>query len=207
MWAFWVNRLKWLQVCFTIGNTAWSSGVDLDQERIGIKNCFLGFVLVSTRWVRRTVCIQLWCNFVSCCLCCYPCRSRLASINVISSAILRLHLLLVSFLLSSFTVRGFVSFDMWFDPHTKHHCSLLETLTNPELGIDFQDPFVDEYHCNGHENCVTEITQPCVQPHVRRSVASFVSFTYYLSYLRRWIAKKIRLWRCLLHRSFPSHSW
>jgi hypothetical protein len=38
-------------------------------------------------------------------------------------------------------------------------------------------------------------------------VCSYVSFTYYLSYLRRRIAKKIRLWRCLLHRSFPSHSW
>jgi hypothetical protein len=38
-------------------------------------------------------------------------------------------------------------------------------------------------------------------------VCSFVSFTYYLSYLRRWIATKIRLWRCLLHCSFPSHSW
>jgi hypothetical protein len=52
-----------------------------------------------------------------------------------------------------FAVRGFVSFDMGFDPHTKRHCSLLETLTNPELGIDFQDPFVDEYHCNSRENC------------------------------------------------------
>jgi hypothetical protein len=38
-------------------------------------------------------------------------------------------------------------------------------------------------------------------------VCSFVSFTYYLVYLRRRIAMKIRLWRCLLHRSFPSHSW
>jgi hypothetical protein len=60
---------------------------------------------------------------------------------------------LVSFLSSAFAVRGFVSFDMGFDPHTKRHCSLLETLTNPELGIDFPDSFVDEYHCNGHENC------------------------------------------------------
>jgi hypothetical protein len=25
--------------------------------------------------------------------------------------------------------------------------------------------------------------------------------------LRRWIATKIRLWRCLLHRSSPSHRW
>jgi hypothetical protein len=39
------------------------------------------------------------------------------------------------------------------------------------------------------------------------TVPSFVSFTYYLIYLRRWIAKKIHLWRCLLHCSFPSHSW
>jgi hypothetical protein len=42
-------------------------------------------------------------------------------------------------------------------------------------------------------------------------VCSFVSFTYYLIYLRRWIAKKILLWRCLLHHSlhhlFLSHSW
>jgi hypothetical protein len=38
-------------------------------------------------------------------------------------------------------------------------------------------------------------------------VCSFVSFTHYLIYLRRRSAKKIRLWRCLLHRSFPSHSW
>jgi hypothetical protein len=29
------------------------------------------------------------------------------------------------------------------------------------------------------------------------TVCSFVSFTYYLIYLRRWIARKIRLWRCL----------
>jgi hypothetical protein len=28
-------------------------------------------------------------------------------------------------------------------------------------------------------------------------VCSFVSFTYYLICLRRWIAKKIRLWHCL----------
>jgi hypothetical protein len=39
------------------------------------------------------------------------------------------------------------------------------------------------------------------------TVCSFVSFTYYLSYLRRWIAKKIHLWCCLLHHLFPSHSW
>jgi hypothetical protein len=38
-------------------------------------------------------------------------------------------------------------------------------------------------------------------------VCSFVSFTYYLSYLRRWIAMKIRLWHCLLQCSSPSHSW
>jgi hypothetical protein len=39
------------------------------------------------------------------------------------------------------------------------------------------------------------------------TVCSFVSFTHYLIYLRRWIAKKICLWRCLLHCLFPSHSW
>jgi hypothetical protein len=38
-------------------------------------------------------------------------------------------------------------------------------------------------------------------------VCSFVSFTYYLIYLRRWIAKTIRLWHFLLHHSFPSHIW
>jgi hypothetical protein len=38
-------------------------------------------------------------------------------------------------------------------------------------------------------------------------VCSFVSFTHYLIYLRRWIAKKVRLWCCLLHHLFPSHSW
>jgi hypothetical protein len=43
--------------------------------------------------------------------------------------------------------------------------------------------------------------------YTRAMVCSFVSFTYYLIYLRRWIAKKIRLWRCLLYHSFPSHSW
>jgi hypothetical protein len=43
--------------------------------------------------------------------------------------------------------------------------------------------------------------------YTRATVCSFVSFTYYLIYLRRWIAKKICLWRCLLHHSFPSHSW
>jgi hypothetical protein len=39
------------------------------------------------------------------------------------------------------------------------------------------------------------------------TVCSFVSFTYYRIYLRRQIAKKIRLWCCLLHHLFPSHSW
>jgi hypothetical protein len=43
--------------------------------------------------------------------------------------------------------------------------------------------------------------------YTRAMVCSFVSFTYYLIYLRRQIAKKIHLWHCLLHRSFPSHSW
>jgi hypothetical protein len=43
--------------------------------------------------------------------------------------------------------------------------------------------------------------------YTRAMVCSFVSFTHYLIYLRRWIAKKIRLWHCLLHCSFPSHSW
>jgi hypothetical protein len=41
----------------------------------------------------------------------------------------------------------------------------------------------------------------------RTTVCSFVSFTHYLIYLRRRSAKKICLWRCLLHHSFPSHSW
>jgi uncharacterized membrane protein len=36
-------------------------------------------------------------------------------------------------------------------------------------------------------------------------VCSFVSFTHYLIYLRRWIAKKIHLWRCLF-ASFVSFS-
>jgi hypothetical protein len=45
---------------------------------------------------------------------------------------------------------------MQFEPHTKHHYNLLEMLTNPELGIDFQDYSVDEYHGNGHENCDQE---------------------------------------------------
>jgi uncharacterized membrane protein len=36
-------------------------------------------------------------------------------------------------------------------------------------------------------------------------VCSFVSFTYYLIYLRRQIAKKIRLW-CCLFASFVSLS-
>jgi hypothetical protein len=43
--------------------------------------------------------------------------------------------------------------------------------------------------------------------YTRAMVCSFVSFTYYLIYLRRQITKKIRLWRCLLHHLFPSHSW
>jgi hypothetical protein len=43
--------------------------------------------------------------------------------------------------------------------------------------------------------------------YTRATVCSFVSFTHYLIYLRRRIVKKIRLWRCLLHRSSPSHSW
>jgi hypothetical protein len=43
--------------------------------------------------------------------------------------------------------------------------------------------------------------------YTRATVCSFVSFTHYLSYLRRWITTKIRLWHCLLNRSSPSHSW
>jgi hypothetical protein len=43
--------------------------------------------------------------------------------------------------------------------------------------------------------------------YTRATVCSFVSFTHYMIYLRRQIAKKIRLWRFLLHRLFPSHSW
>jgi hypothetical protein len=43
--------------------------------------------------------------------------------------------------------------------------------------------------------------------YTRATVCSFVSFTYYLSYSRRWITTKIRLWRCLFHRSSPPHSW
>jgi uncharacterized membrane protein len=43
--------------------------------------------------------------------------------------------------------------------------------------------------------------------YTRAMVCSFVSFNYYLIYLRRQIAKKICLWCCLLHCSFPSHSW
>jgi hypothetical protein len=43
--------------------------------------------------------------------------------------------------------------------------------------------------------------------YTRAMVCSFVRFTYYLIYLRRQITKKIRLWHCLLHHSFPSHSW
>jgi hypothetical protein len=39
------------------------------------------------------------------------------------------------------------------------------------------------------------------------TVCSFVSFTHYLIYLKRQIAKKIHLWCCLLHHSFPSYSW
>jgi hypothetical protein len=34
--------------------------------------------------------------------------------------------------------------------------------------------------------------------HTCATVCSFLSFTYYLIYLRRWIAKKIHLWHCLL---------
>ncbi len=73
--------------------------------------------------------------------------------DVISPGVSRLCLSLVNLFVSLFAVTGLVSFDAGFNPHTKRHCSLLETLTNPELGIDFQDSFVDEYHCNGHEDC------------------------------------------------------
>jgi hypothetical protein len=41
--------------------------------------------------------------------------------------------------------------------------------------------------------------------YTRAMVCSFVSFTHYLIYLRRWIAKKIRLWR-FLFASFVSFS-
>jgi uncharacterized membrane protein len=41
--------------------------------------------------------------------------------------------------------------------------------------------------------------------YTRATVCSFVSFTHYLIYLRRWIAKKIRFW-CCLFASFVSFS-
>jgi hypothetical protein len=49
-----------------------------------------------------------------------------------------------------------------------------------------------------HERmCTRDVPgQPTNQP-TRTMVCSFVSFTHYLIYLRRQIAKKIRLWRCL----------
>jgi hypothetical protein len=54
---------------------------------------------------------------------------------------------------------------------------------------------------------VTEITQPCVHTCDGLFICQLYLIPEYLIYLRRWIAKKIRLWRCLLHCSFPSHSW
>jgi hypothetical protein len=42
--------------------------------------------------------------------------------------------------------------------------------------------------------------------YTRVTVCSFVSFTYYLSYLRRWIARKIRLWLVLPWRYSRPHS-
>jgi hypothetical protein len=49
------------------------------------------------------------------------------------------------------------------------------------------------------EGVLTEITQPCVHTCDGLFICQL--------YLRRRIAKKIRLWCCLLHCSFPSHSW
>jgi hypothetical protein len=67
------------------------------------------------------------------------------------------------------------------------------------------------------EYCLTEdmivdyMTKPdrnytAMRTHVQRSVHLSALLITWVT-LRRWIATKIRLWHCLLHRSSPSHSW
>jgi hypothetical protein len=73
-------------------------------------------------------------------------------------------------------------------------------LLGPEFSIA-QNPGAKAY-------CCYEMWQKLhSHAYTHAMVCSFVSFTHYLIYLRRQIAKKIRLWRCLLHCSFPPHSW
>jgi hypothetical protein len=78
---------------------------------------------------------QLWLDTIFCCFCCDFRRSLLVAVDVMLPAVSRLCPSLVSLFASSFAVTGFVSFDAGFNPHTKHHCSLLETLTNFELAV------------------------------------------------------------------------
>jgi hypothetical protein len=80
-------------------------------------------------------CEQLWLDTVFCCFHCDSRRSLLVAIDVVSPAVSRLCPLLVSPFASSLAVIGFVSFDAGFNPHTKHHCSLLEMSTNFELAV------------------------------------------------------------------------
>jgi hypothetical protein len=62
--------------------------------------------------------------------------SLLGSIDVMSFAIARLRLSLMSWLGVLFPVMGFVSLDMGLDPHAKHHCSLLNMLTDLASSVD-----------------------------------------------------------------------
>ena len=80
-------------------------------------------------------CKQSWLDTVFCCFRRDSCRSLLVSMDVISPGVSRLHPSLVSLFASSLAVTGLVSFDAGFNPHTKHHCSLLETSTHFELAV------------------------------------------------------------------------
>jgi hypothetical protein len=62
--------------------------------------------------------------------------SSFGSVDVISFAIARLRLSLVSPFGVSFPVMGFVGLDMGLDPHAKRHCSLLKVPTDLESSID-----------------------------------------------------------------------
>jgi hypothetical protein len=74
--------------------------------------------------------------------------------------------------------------------------------TEETIGQHFYWPKMREQITNDISTCWQKLHS---HVYTRAMVCSFVSFTHYLIYLRRWIAKKICLW-CCLFASFVSFS-
>jgi hypothetical protein len=131
-----VKRFDGFEMWFVIWDTSGSTGIDLNWKWVRIKYHILRTVSSLAGYIMLCIaCEQLWLDTVFCCFRCDSRRSLLVAIDVVSPAVSRLCHLLVSPFASSLAVIGFVSFDAGFNPHTKHHCSLLEMSTNFELAV------------------------------------------------------------------------